>query len=446
MRNKPSPLELASLAPPSTGHAKGVARLRSLLTARYDASIVRRVVVLLIFIGPTFLINLFVYYFTARILSAEDFGLFYVAITLGNVAFSGSLVLNIFFTRFLVQVVSKRDADVVQATRRVQGVVGFWGGIVSLGAILLLAPLSKSIGAQSPLVAVLVIADTYMAYLGDIGRAYLQARKRTWQLGFYSLTWMALRLLLCVLGAALFHTVSGTLFGSVLSGVAIVAAFQVILLGEAAPHVGRPPELPRLFSLLPVALGYGLLILVSNLDIVLSYFLLRGGEIGIYSASSVFPKGILVATTPVVQMLFAVMLGDRETVGLFRTTARKTIWVITALACGASFAVWALSPWLCGGGFGLQLCAPMPLHLLLLSTVFLSLLRITVLLEFVQRRDWLILSLTLPTAIYAVVAWSTKPGIEMLAQQFTTFTAAALIFFVLVQLVVGRWRRAEQVG
>lgn len=402
---------------------------------------------LLIFIGPAFLLNLLVYYFTARILSAEDFGLFYVSVTFGNIAFSGSLVLNIFFTRFLVQIASQQPQDIVSATRRILRTMALWGCLISLGAMVLLIPLAAAgTGAHTPLIAILITADTYVAYLGDIGRAYLQARRRTWQLGAYSLAWMALRLLLCVAGAALFRTVWGTLLGSVLSGVIIVAAFEVMLVRGGSRRLDHEPKLPSLISLLPVALGYGLLILVSNVDILISYFLLRGSAIGIYSASSVFPKGILVATTPIVQMLFAVMMGDRATAGIFRATARKSIWVVAVLTVGASLVVWILSPWLCGGDVGLRLCATLPLHVLLLSTVLLSLLRLTVILEFVQQRDWVILSLAFPAVIYIAVAWYSRPGIDMLARQFTIFTGVTLVFFTIIQLAVGRRREARQAG
>ncbi len=431
--------------PSSYVHPTATARFRSLLTARYQSSIVRRVAVLLIFIGPAFLINLLVYYFTARILDAEDFGLFYIAVTLGNVAFSGSLVLNIFFTRFLVQVEAKQEKAVVIATHRIQRVVGLWGGLVAIGAVLLLAPLSKSMKVHSPLIVLLVIADTYAAYLGDLGRAYLQARRKTWQLGTYTLVWMGLRLSLCVLGAVIFGTVWATLAGSVLSGCAIVAVFQIVLARDSASGPMEVPGLPKLTALAPVALGYGLLILVSNLDIILTYFLLHGPEIGIYSASSVFPKGILVATTPIVQMLFAVMMGDREAAGAFRIAMYKVIWVIVALSASAALGVWVLSPWLCGGNFGLKLCAPAPLHVLLFSSLLLSVLRITVLLEFVQQRDWLILSLTLPTLAFLAFSWQSKPGIEALAQQFTIFAAATLIFFASIQWAARRGRHVARV-
>jgi O-antigen/teichoic acid export membrane protein len=445
MRDKQSGSATGVTDPATPGRTMIAQRFRSLLTSYYHASIVRRTAVLMIFVGPAFLANLLVYFFTARILTPENFGLFYVAITIGNVAYSGSLLLNIFFTRYLVEIGATHADDLVAATRSIQRVVGIWGAILSLAGFVLLTALSQSLGVQSILVVLLIVLDTYTAYLADLGRAYLQSRQQTWQLGSYTFIWMALRLVLCVLGAALFGTVWAALLGSALAGALSFAGFQFVLAHASIATRHDALRLPAFANLIPTVLGYGLLILISNLDILLIYFLIPdGAAIGIYSASSVFPKGILMVTMPVSQLLFAVMLEDHKSQHIFRTTARTTIWVIVALTAAAALAVWLLSPWLCGGSFGLKLCAPAPLHILLVSAVILSVLRMTVLLEFVRQRDWLILSLLLPTLVYLLVAYFSKPGLETIALQFTVFAAATLAFFTAIQLGAAFWRRAER--
>lgn len=434
----------------ASGRTSLAAWLRYLLTARYQASIIRRAAVLMLFVGPAFLANLLVYYFTARILSPESFGLFYVAVTIGNVAFSGSLVLNIFFTRYLVQIGAKDAPTAIAATRQIQRVVSMWGAAVSLAGFAVLLATAKYFGARSPLVVLLIVADTYLSYLGDIGRAFLQSRRETWQLGSYTLIWMTLRLALCVIGSALFGTVWAALCGSALAAALTFIGFQLLLARAArrqpavAAEQAKVPRLPALLTLLPVALGYGLLMVISNLDILLIYFLLSDQQIGVYSASSVFPKGILVLTMPVSQMLFAIMLDDHQATAVFRIAIRKTLWTILAVTTGISLVIWLSSPWLCGGSFGLKLCAPVPLHILLVSAVVLSVLRITVLLEFVRQRDWLILTLMIPATAYLLVAWRSKPGLDEFALQFTIFSVAALVFFTAIQWSAARWRHAAR--
>ena len=138
-------------------------------------------------------------------------------------------MLNIFFTRYLVQIDATHAGDIVAATRSIQRVFGLWGAALSLVAFTLLAVFSQPLGVRSILVVLLIVIDTYASYLADLGRAYLQSRRQTWQLGTYTFLWMALRLALCVLGAALFGTVWAALLGSVLAAVLTVAGFQLIL-------------------------------------------------------------------------------------------------------------------------------------------------------------------------------------------------------------------------
>src|SRR3974390_2330120 len=73
-----------------------------LLKADYDSSVVRRTLIFIVLIVPAFLANFLLYYFAARLLPADQFGLFYVANTVGNVIFSAALIFNVFFSRVLV--------------------------------------------------------------------------------------------------------------------------------------------------------------------------------------------------------------------------------------------------------------------------------------------------------------------------------------------------------
>ena len=183
-----------------------------------------RAAVLMTFVGPAFIANLLVYYFTSRILSAEAFGLLYVAITIGNVAYSGSLVLNVFFTRYLVQIDTSHPADVVPATRRIQRTVALWGTMVSVAGFASLIAFSHLLPEQSTLLALLIVADTFASYLADLGLAFLQSRRQYRELGCYMFVWMYLRLALCVLGTFLFGTAWAALLGSALAQPSLLPA------------------------------------------------------------------------------------------------------------------------------------------------------------------------------------------------------------------------------
>ena len=94
-----------------------------------------------------------------------------------------------------------------------------------------------------------------------------------------------------------------------LSTVLAFVAFHAWILRTTSGRSDPGSVTLRLRSLLPAATGYGLMVLVSNLDVLLGYFVLGDTELGIYSASSVFPKAALVVITPLLQMLIPAMVG-----------------------------------------------------------------------------------------------------------------------------------------
>lgn len=414
------------------------------LSHRYDNSVIRRTTILVAFILPAFLANLFVHYFATHILSSQNFGIFYVAITLTNVLFSGSTLLHITYTRHLIEVGQEHNHScVVAAMYRIQRSVATWGIFISLGLFVGLLLTGKSIGVQSTLLVFLIILDTYVSYLADLGRVYLQSVQRVFYLGAFTLLWMGLRLVFCLIGMYEFGTAWAALLGSVIAALIVFAGFQISLNYE---KIGKPdfiPPLPSLRTLGSIFVGYGFLTIISNLDIFLAYFILKGNDIGIYSSSSVFPKGILVVITPLIQMLFGVMVAGNISEEVFRKIVRKSFGVVSALTIAGVSSVWLLAPWMCGGKWGLHLCDRHSLSILLLSVVPLSLLRISVVLDFVHKRDHLPLWLSVPVLIYVVIAWRTKPTFDVLAEQFALFSLTSFLFFIATQRI-NAWRTYRQ--
>lgn len=84
--------------------AKGFAELKGLIKRPYHDSVIRRAVILLALVVPAFAANMLIHYGAAALLAPDQFGVFYVANAISNVLFSGSLVLNMVFTRYLVSV------------------------------------------------------------------------------------------------------------------------------------------------------------------------------------------------------------------------------------------------------------------------------------------------------------------------------------------------------
>lgn len=401
----------------------------------YQQSIVRRTAMLCALVMPAFGANFLVYYFSARLLAADDFGIFYVALTVGNVLYSGSNIVNVFLTRQLVYV-GEADGQgaIAAATLWIERRVILIGAACSASFFLAFLIATKQIGLQSPLIILLVVLDTYTAYVTDIGRVLLQSIRRTIALGFYTFAWMFLRFALCIGGILLFGTVWGALSGIVLSAVVVFIAFH-IWIGRLAPDRLQPTTVPiPILSLLPATLGYGLMVLISNLDVIFSYFILGETDLGIYSGSSVFPKAALVVITPLLQMLIPIMITGRRIKGRLGIVAKigGVIFVMTAVG---SLMVWLLSDQLCGSRWGLQLCEPPVLNTLLLTVVPLALLRTLVVLEYAWGREMLMMWLAVPAIAFSVVAWFLPPTLSGLANSYAGFSMTAFLFFAVVCLI-----------
>jgi len=411
--------------------------LRILASRGYGNSVVRRTVLLLCLMGPAFAVSLLLYYVAAELLAPGPFGLLYVAITISNVLYSGSFVLNLFFTRHLAFVVNIASASAAYAARGpIQRLIVRYGAFAALACMLLLFGLGQKLGVQSWPIIILIVLDAYSAYVIDVDRAVLQSLRKTVYLGGVSLLWMLLRFLLGVGGMVLLGTAAGALLGIVLASLIVMAGLALLFAAADANAPKELPTLPSFRALVPVVLGYGSLIIVSNADVLLAYLLLRGDTLGVYSASSVLPKGILVVVTPLLQMLYPMMVWHDKAPPNIRLIVQKSAGTIFLLASAMALAVFAFSGLLCGGSWGLRLCQPFPLKYLLAATVMLSVLRALVLIQSARGRDWMAVSLLVPAAAYLWIAAVSDHGVETLATEFMVFTGALLLYFGVVSLVV----------
>jgi hypothetical protein len=413
--------------------------LRILAARGYGNSVVRRTILLLCLMGPAFAANLLLYYVAAELLSPEPFGLLYVAITISNVLYSGSFILNIFFTRHLTFIDNTASASAVYAARRpIMLLVVRYGALAALACILVLYGLGTKLGVQSWPIIILIVLDAYSAYVIDVDRAVLQSLRKTLSLGGLSLGWMLLRFLLGVAAMVFLGTAMGALLGIVLASVAVIGCLALLFSGvDAKSAIGLPP-LPSFRALVPVVLGYGSLIVVSNMDVLLAYLLLRDNTLGVYSASSVLPKGILVVT-PLLQMLYPMMVWHDKASPNVRLIVRKSAGTIFLLSSAMAVAVFGFSGLLCGGSWGLRLCQPFPLQYLLVATVVLAVLRALVLIQSARGRDWMAVSLLVPAAAYLWIAEASSHSVETLAIEFMVFASFLLLYFAIISLLVD-WR------
>jgi O-antigen/teichoic acid export membrane protein len=381
--------------------------LKQRLTSRYERSVFRRAFLLLALVVPAFAANFLVLYVCALWLGAVDFGIFYAANAIGNILFSGSLILNLAFTRYLAEVqINKGSQGLLAGTLKIQRAVILWGGLITVVLIGSGLAAGSSIGVRSAIVIVLIALDAFTAYVGDVGRVLLQVSRKTVALGLYTLIWMVLRLLLCMAGLLLFGTVWGALSGVVLSSLLMIGGFNLMLLGRHLPKAGSVGRLPSLASELPGIAGYGLLATITNLDVLVSYFTLPSATFGVYSASSILPKAILAVVMPLQQMLFPHMVGGSDEHADHREFRWKVaIAVVGISAVGAVF-TFIVQPLACGAPPGILLCRPDLMEIMLLSVVPLAFVRALLLDDIVDHRHLPAFCLLIPLIGYA--AWAIR--------------------------------------
>ena len=388
-------------------------RLKRLLTERYETSVFRRTFLLLALIVPAFAANFFVLYVCAHWLGAAEFGVFYAANTIGNILFSGSLILNLAFTRYLSSVLAAQGAPgLLAGALKVQRTVMLWGGAIAATLIASGLVAGNRIGVRSAIVVVLIVLDAYTAYVGDVARVLLQTARRTIALGLYTLVWMTLRLLLCIVGLLWIGTVWGALSGIVLSSLIVIGVANITLLHRAQVSADRVARLPTLASELPAILGYALLITVSNLDILVGYFILPSVGFGVYSASSILPKAILTVLMPLQQMLFPHMLVSGTSREAERRFRQKAALVVVGLAVAGGIFTAAVEPFACGASPGILLCQPALMNIMLLSVVPLALVRVLLLEDIVGHRPLRAYFLLVPLVGFAIWAKNSALGQE----------------------------------
>ena len=416
--------------------ANGFAELKGLIERPYDESVFRRAVILLALVIPAFAANMLVHYGAAAFLAPDQFGIFFVANAMSNVLFSGSFVLNMVFTRYLVSVELQHSPKAIYfGLRRLELAVLTWGAIGAATCFALLSVVGQRVGAQSTAVIFLVVFDVYTAYVADLGRILLQSLRRTAALGLYTLVWMLLRFLLCMAGLLIFRTVWGGFIGIVASAVIMFLALHLWVAKQTRDLQFEVSSPPSLLAMSPVAIGYGLTITVSNLDVLVSYFLLSGDDLGVYSASSVFPKAIIVVVMPLLQMLFPIAMGANLSGRQYHAILAKSAIVLLAVTACGSIATWALSDLLCGGTWGIKNCKTGILDVLLWSVVPIAFLRALVLLQFALELDYLAICLGVPALIYTWIAFTSEHSVAFIARQFSLFAAAVFIFLGAVHLV-----------
>lgn len=397
----------------------------------WQHSVIRRSVVVLAFSGPAMLFNLGLAYVATTLLSPDEFGIFYLAITITNVAFAPSVVLTLFYSRYFVVTAAKMgEQATLHVIRDYVKKVSLWAGLLSFVTLAGLLAFGELIGISAPKIIFLIVLTDYLAYIAETARAAMQGLHQFVRLGLYTMFWMGFRFLLAIAGLVLFETVSAGLLGVALSAMMVFPYFYVRLNKQLKfPAPETKLKLPKFSNILPVALGYSTFVLISYLDILLAYFVLNQSELGAYSASTVLPKGIILLTMPIMQVVFPVIVGKHHGVLLKPELIVRSIAITLFTAIFAATALILSDVLLCSGDFGIKYCQTSLITTMALAAIPLCLVRLFVMIQFAMGRDWMPLLLIVPTLIYFAYAYQFTTGMQQLAAEFMVFSYGLFIYY-----------------
>jgi len=407
-------------------------------------SIIRRSATVLAFTIPGLLLNLLLIYLAAGQLDAEDFGVFYVSISIANILVAPSLMLSMFYSRHFVAVaVSDGWAGAVAAFQLCTRRILRWGLCLCLVMLIVLIGFGFLTGVTSFTVIVLIVLISYGAYFGDSMRAVLQSLQSFTALGAFGFVWMALRFIFGGGAILTFGTVTAGLFGLFLAGLVVfIVGYWLLTRDPRSLARIKFVEDPSLKTVPAFFLSYGFFIIIVYLDVLLAYLTLDHIALSAYSASAVLPKGIVVATVPVVQVFFTTFLFSKGEVVSLKSAILFKSFALTTLLSGGAIALLILLPEpFCGGRYGISFCQTDAMAMIALSTLPLCVLRVLVLTQLARGQEWHPLLLALPTAAFIIYSMTQTSDVAKLSVEFAMFSYGLLLFYILLAMPIAVVRR-----
>ena len=411
-----------------------LSQLRSLATEGVSESVIRRAVALLCFTLPATLLNLGLSYSASRILDPSSFGIFYAAITGINVLFAPAVIANLYFSRYVATLTAHQGVGHADDSLRfVFNTLAKWIGVLLLAALTLVVLLSLSGRHFALPLAILVLLIVYTSYLAEAGRIVLQGVHRFMRLGAYTLSWMVARFVLGLAGLYIFGTVWGGLTGVLLSAPIVFAMFFGLPAVGLGREVASDPKTARLGEIMPLAIGYTIFAATAHADIAVAYLRLPPIELGVYSASSVLPKGLLMATLPILQLAFPMMVGRQVASLPGRIVITKGLVLTLLLSSVGAAMIMVLSGPVCTGNLGFKACDATTMAFGLIAIIAFSVIRFLVSVDFSAKRDWIPSTMIVPLCLYGLAAMGTSVTPEEVAKAFCLFSLATLLFYPLLR-------------
>ena len=372
---------------------------------------------------------------STRQLDADSFGTLYAAISLISTMYAPSVALNFVLTRHFFEVNESRDLQ--HAAAAAYGTIkafALWGAALAAISTIVMAAAASVFPIQSLWLLILIAATVYSGYLADIARAYFQGLHRFGALTGYNAVWMTGRFVFCLAGLVITGRPWGALAGMMASSVAMVVWFWWKLEGGGT-GVPNPPW-PKFRQTIPFACGYGLFASLLNLDVLLAYVSMDHEMSGRYSATTLFPKAIVIFSMPLVQVAFAAFLRHRNRITAFVDNISTAVLLTAGMAAaGAMVGHLALVLGICGENGIVKTCSADQGVILVWTAIPLCLIRMLVVAPLARGHHWQPFFL-LPAILAFSGYWlGTSPPAHTLAWQFSIYCWGVLAIYAPLVLI-----------
>jgi hypothetical protein len=406
------------------------------LLSQLENSIIRRAIIFLFLVFFGFLFNYLLYFVAGKLLQKESFGIFYGSITLINITTAPSMILGMYFSRYLSQSLLANGIDsAIFGFRKYFGLVMKWGLLGSIISMLLIFPLKALTGIESSFLILILILAIYAAYITEAIRTGIEFQKKVIIAGVFTFIWCFTRAVFGISGLILFSTAWSGMVGIALSSIPVCFIFYLYLTSGHNHSVVSVSELNLdIPKLILFTISFGLTALIMYLDIIIAYFLLVPAEFTTYSASSILPKSIIVFTMPLMKVLYPIIVSDSASIQSHQS-AIKAIIVILCVVLTGTAVLFTQNDFFSSSQIAIKFSDPKLLQVMAITVIPLTMIRSLVSFELAKDNDRYPLMLLIPAIIYLGYVVMFKPNIVEFSFSFLVFSFLTFFFCMFLMIM-----------
>jgi hypothetical protein len=310
--------------------------------------------------------------------------------------------------------------------------------IILLGVVLAVA--GSPFGIEAWQILLLIPGTVFALTLAETLRVSLQSMLLFSQASLFFLASQSAQVVLSFAFLLFSRKVWMGLLGIVL-GAALISAIYAISFARTARSSAVALTLsviPSFIREAPMIVAYSLFVLISNIDILVGYWLLPRAELDVYAASALLPKAIITATSPVAQVLLPVVVEQRIDGLSFRSSVFKAIALVAGMSIAAALALWIVMPFVQTTPFAIRGLNPSVMIMLAIGAVGLSTLRILVVVELALQRYAVGLTQAGAVVLFLVLCKTAESRTYFIAELYTIIVWGFLIVagatFLLVRI------------